>query len=156
MTGEEAPELRRSDTLSAMPMRVSAKSRKRSVSTYAEPLKIGARDIGADQNFAQSADDAAIKRGSECDVDKGLSGSLEKRFDALAATLADVLQRVKQIEAQPLPLPFVGRARAVAKHEDIGFDTGNDETIEKILRNPDALSLLAIKLAQRNGRTSIR
>jgi hypothetical protein len=30
------------------------------------------------------------------------------------------------------------------------------ETTEKLLQDPDALSLLAIKLAQRNGRAPIR
>jgi hypothetical protein len=65
--------------------------------------------------------------------------------------LADVLSRVKKIEEQPMPLPLSGRTRAVSKQEDGGFDTGENGAIEKLLADPQALSLLAIKLAQRRG-----
>jgi hypothetical protein len=81
---------------------------------------------------------------------------LEKRFDTLAATIADVLERVKKIEDQPLPLPLAGPLRAVAKHEDIGVESGQSDTVEHLLSDPTALSVLAIKLAQRNGRAALR
>jgi hypothetical protein len=69
----------------------------------------------------------------------------------LAETLADVLQRVRKIEEQPLPLPFLGPARAISKAED-GNDTDPNSSIEELLSRPEALSVLAIKLAQRKGR----
>ncbi len=55
--------------------------------------------------------------------------------------LADLLKRVKNIEAQPLPLPLSGAARTVSKGEE------RDAGLEKLLSDSDALSLLAIKLA---------
>ena len=68
----------------------------------------------------------------------------------LAGKIDDLILRVKNIEAQPLPLPLAGKARAVAKHEDGRF--GDGDSIEKLLADPDQLALLAIKMAQRNGR----
>jgi hypothetical protein len=65
--------------------------------------------------------------------------------------LSDVLQRVKKIEDQPLPLPFLGPTRSISKQEDSG-QLGVDNTVDQLLSNPEALSVLAIKLAQRNGR----
>lgn len=95
--------------------------------------------------------DAMVDLGAVCTTQKIMRGGLEKRFDALAETLADVLRRVKNIEEQPLPLPLAGRSRMIAKAEDI-IDPGSSDAMEKLLTNPDALSVLAIKLAQRNGR----
>ena len=65
----------------------------------------------------------------------------------LRKTLADVSARLKTIEDQPLPLPIAGPTRAVAKHED-----GAQDRLEGLLEDPDTLSLLAIKLAQRQRR----
>ncbi|WP_395664569.1 hypothetical protein [Methylocella sp.] len=74
---------------------------------------------------------------------------LEKRFDALAATLDDMLERVRRIEAQPLPAPFAGPLRAIEKHEDGAPEA---DPVQKLLSDPAQLSVLAIKLAHRNGR----
>jgi hypothetical protein len=53
-------------------------------------------------------------------------------------------------------LPFAGQARAITKHEDAGYDPRGNEALEKLLLDPEALSILAIKLAQRNGRSPMR
>lgn len=76
--------------------------------------------------------------------------ALEKRFDDLAGKIDDLLLRVKNIESQPLPLPLAGRPRAISKREDGGLQ--DDDSIEKLLADPDQLALIAIKMAQRNGR----
>lgn len=120
--------------------RASAKFRKR-----------GARNSAADQERIQHVHDTSVELGAECagGPQKRAGGTLEKRLDILAMTLADVLKRVKNIESQPLPLPLAGRARAVSKAEDAGFEP----SVEKLMSDPEALSLLAIKIAQRNGRS---
>lgn len=87
---------------------------------------------------------------------KALSNDLEKRFESLTATTNDILQRVKRIEAQPLPLPLAGRARAISKSEEAAGDLQAGDAIEELLSDPDALSLLAIKMAQRNRYSSTR
>ena len=156
MTNQQAVELTQSDTVPSKPMKMSANSREAGVQSGGTLSKIGARNSKADQNRVQSVHNTAVELGAECDAHKSMSGSLEKRFDMLAVTLADVLQRVRQIEAQPLPLPFAGHARVVGKYEDTASVMRSDETTEKLLQDPDALSLLAIKLAQRNGRAPIR
>ncbi len=139
------------------PMLMSAhapRSRRRSGAVLS---KVGARNSEADQSRVQKLHDTSVELGAACGgAQKSFSGGLEKKFDALAATLADVLQRVKQIEAQPLPLPFAGQARAVTKREDGGLDPRGNENLEKLLLDPEALSVLAIKLAQRNGRSPMR
>ena len=76
--------------------------------------------------------------------------ALEKRFDDLAAKIDDLLLRVKNIESQPLPLPLAGARGAVSK--SAGRRPADEDTLEKLLADPDQLALLAIKLAQRNGR----
>ena len=124
--------------------------------SYAALAKTGARSSEADQTRIQAVHDVAVDLGAACGAQKIAPRGLEKRFDALAATLADVLQRVKHIEAQPLPLPFAGPARAIGKSEDAGFASGDGAAIDRLLLDPDALSVLAIKLAQRNGRAPLR
>jgi hypothetical protein len=156
LTNQQAVEPFQSDTDPSKPMAMSASSRKSAVRSGAALSKIGARDREANQNCGESVYNASVELGAECDGPKSSSGGLEKRFDRLAATLADVLQRVKQIEAQPLPLPFAGPARVVGKHEDAASNKWSGETTEKLLQDPEALSLLAIKLAQRNGRAPFR
>jgi hypothetical protein len=113
--------------------------------------KAGARNSATDQDRIQSVHDTSVELGAECagGPQKRAGGSLEKRLDVLAATLADVLACVKNIESQPLPLPLAGRGRAVSKAEDAGFEP----SVEKLMSDPEALSLLAIKIAQRNGRS---
>ncbi len=121
-----------------------AASAKRLVASFD---KTGARNSGADQERIQHVHDTAVDLGATCGTQKSAGGSLVKRLDSLDAVLADLLKRVKNIEAQPLPLPIAGSARAVSKTED------SDANLEKLLADPEALSLLAIKLAQRNGRS---
>jgi hypothetical protein len=121
--------------------------------------KIGARNSEADLTRIQSMHDSAVELGATCDGSAQKmhgaldSGALEKRFDNLATMLADILARVKKIEDQPLPLPLSGRTRAISKQEDGRFDGDENAAIEKLLGDPQALSLLAIKLAQQRGRT---
>jgi hypothetical protein len=102
---------------------------------------------GDDLDRVQSLHDTAVDLGASCGAQKSAGAALGKRLDHLDTMLADLLKRVKNIEAQPLPLPLAGALRAVSKHED------SDASLEKLLADPEALSLLAIKLAQRNGRS---
>lgn len=116
----------------------------------AQFAKTGARNSAADLARIQAVYDASVELGAQCGSQKSMRGALEKRFDDLAAKIDDLLLRVRNIEQQPLPLPLSGRARAVAKSDDGGRD---DADLEKLLADPDSLALLAIKMAQRNGRS---
>lgn len=110
--------------------------------------KIGARNNAEDQSRIQAVHDTSVELGAACHSHKHVaSGGLEKRFDALATKLDDLLARVKNIESQPLPLPLAGRARPVAKSEDGAFASEMDEEP----KDRDALALAAIKKAQRCG-----
>jgi hypothetical protein len=100
--------------------------------------------------------DTSVELGAVCETQKVMRGGLEKRFDVLVEAIADVLRRVKNIEEQPLPLPLLVHPRAISKAEDAGGDAHDGGGIEKLLANPEALSVLAIKLAQRNGRSPLR
>ncbi|MCI0468062.1 MAG: hypothetical protein L0Y57_13865 [Beijerinckiaceae bacterium] len=121
----------------------------------AKMLKGSAGDTGKDQGRLQHLHDISVELGAVCEARKGVLGILDKRFDVLAETLADVLQRLKSIEEQPLSLPFLGPHRAVSKAEE-SSGGGDGGAIETLLANPGALSVLAIKLAQRNGRSPLR
>jgi hypothetical protein len=119
-------------------------------------LKAGARHSKSDSALIQHLHDTSVELGASCEAQKIAQGPLEKRFDILTETLADLLNRVKNIEQQPLPLPFPGQPRAISKAEDSGIDDPNGSAMDKLLSDPHALSLLAIKLAQRNGRSPLR
>jgi hypothetical protein len=60
--------------------------------------------------------DTAVDLGASCGAQKSAGTTLGKKLDRLDAVLADLLKRVKNIEAQPLPLPIAGTARAVSKN----------------------------------------
>ena len=154
MASEETGEIEH-DGFSQTPMTMFTAPPKTASSKEASLLKVGARNSEADQTRIQHMHDTSVELGAVCGTQKIMpGGGLEKRFDVLAETLADVLRRVKNIEEQPLPLPLMGKPRAVSKNED-----GEDDTqagVEKLLSNPDALSFLAIKLAQRNGCSLLR
>ncbi|WP_297299243.1 hypothetical protein [uncultured Methylovirgula sp.] len=109
--------------------------------------KAGARNSAADLDRIQHVHDTAVELGATCGAQKSAGAMLGSRLDRLDAVLDDLLKRVKNIEAQPMPLPLAGAPRAVAKNED------GEANLEKLLADPEALSLLAIKLAQRNGRS---
>ena len=156
MAAEETAELAQTEEASPQPMTMSAARRTTARRASAQLAKLGARNNEADRTRVQKLHDTSVELGAMCGAEKSMSGGLEKRFDVLTATLDDVLQRVKQIEAQPLPLPFAGQPRAIAKHEDASGDPRAAEAIEKLLLDPEALSVLAIKLAQRNGRPPMR
>ncbi len=113
--------------------------------------KAGARNSAADLTRIQNLHDTSVELGAQCGSQKSMRGALEKRFDDLASKIDDLLLRVKNIESQPLPLPLAGRPRAISKREDGGLQ--DDDSIEKLLADPDSLALLAIKMAQRNGRS---
>jgi hypothetical protein len=118
--------------------------------------KIGARNSEADLARIQAMHDTSVELGATCSADPMKMthvhhDALEKRFDALASILADVLARVKKIEDQPLPLPLSGRTRVISKQDDGRLDRDETDIAERLLDDPQSLSLLAIKLAQRRG-----
>lgn len=115
----------------------------------AQIAKAGARNSAADLTRIQTMHDTSVELGAQCGSQKSMRGALEKRFDELAGKIDDLLLRVKNIESQPLPLPLAGRPRAISKREDGGLR--DEDSIEKLLADPDSLALLAIKMAQRNG-----
>lgn len=154
MLNDQTSEPSDSDVSGAPMARFTAQTRRACLKS-APVHKTGARNSGADQASIQRVHDTAVELGASCDANKSARGAVEKRFDMLAETLADVLQRLKNIEDQPLPLPFLGPARAVSKAEDFGSGDQDGGPIEKLLANPEALSVLAIKLAQRNGRSRL-
>jgi hypothetical protein len=124
--------------------------------TSVEIAKLGARNSEADLVRIQAMHDTSVELGASCgDYPMKMThaghDALAKRFDGLATMLADILARVKKIEEQPMPLPLSGRTRAVSKHEDGDFGTDENAAVEKLLADPQALSLLAIKLAQRRS-----
>ncbi|WGJ15644.1 hypothetical protein QEV83_05100 [Methylocapsa sp. D3K7] len=144
MVGEET-DLQASLTMfDAPPKSASLKS----VST----IKRGPGGEEADQAKMQHLRDSSENLGAICTTQS--QRGIEKRFDLLADTLADVLCRLKNIEEQPFPLPFLGQPRVISKADDVGDESSSGN--EKLLSNPDALSVLAIKLAQRNGRPPLR
>ncbi|MGC2094729.1 MAG: hypothetical protein WA648_16775 [Methylocella sp.] len=155
MVGEETTELAQ-DGASLAPMTMFAAPLKTAPLRTPRLSKIGARNNAEDQARIQHLHDTSVELGAVCETQKVMRGGLEKRFDVLAEAIADVLRRVKNIEEQPLPLPLLGQPRAISKAEDAGGDAHDGGGIEKLLANPEALSVLAIKLAQRNGRSQLR
>ena len=129
-------------------------------------MKIGARNNAEDQERIQTMHDTSVALGADCPAIKVSGGAdltkvadalakavdtVTKRLDqldsSLAKALADVGLRLKAIEDQPQPLPFAGAVRSVGKQEDRA-----DDQINALLADPGTLSLLAIKLAQRQAR----
>ncbi|MGH6822511.1 MAG: hypothetical protein ACREC4_03310 [Methylocella sp.] len=155
MVSEETAELAQ-DGASLAPLTMFAAPLKTAPPKTPRLGKIGARNNENDQARIQHLHDTSVELGAVCETQKVMRGRLEKRFDVLAEAIADVLRRVKNIEEQPLPLPLLGQPRAISKAEDAGGDAHDGGGIEKLLANPEALSILAIKLAQRNGRSSLR
>jgi hypothetical protein len=153
MVNEETAELAQ-ESASQSPITMFAAPLKTASLKTTKLLKIGARNNETDQARIQRMHDTSVELGAVCGTQIFAHGGFEKRFDVLAETLADVLRRVKNIEEQPFPLPLVGQPRAISKSEDNGDDS--HAGVEKLLSNPDALSLLAIKLAQRNARSPLR
>ncbi|HUB65220.1 MAG TPA: hypothetical protein VL996_12405 [Methylocella sp.] len=154
MVSEETGELAL-DSSTQTPMTIFAAPLKTASMKAENLMKFGARNSETDQARIQRLHDTSVELGAVCGSQKiAPGGGLEKRFDVLAETLADVLRRVKNIEEQPLPLPLMGKPRTISKAEDGSDDS--DADVEKLLSNPDALSVLAIKLAQRNGRSPLR
>ena len=119
LTNEETPDRDGDAAPAAQPLQMTAHSHAAGRHGGAPLTKVGARNSEADQSRVQKLHDTAVELGAACGgAQKFAAGvGLEKKFDALVATLADVLQRVKQIESQPLPLPFAGQARAITKNE---------------------------------------
>ncbi len=126
-------------------------------------VKVGARNSEADLARIQKLHDTAVDLGATCGAQKIVRVDLAKDFDLakhldlakhfdlltdrLTKTIDDLSRRLKTVEDEPRPLPHAMRARAVTKSEDGGIDAG----IDAMLADPSALSLLAIKLAQRQG-----
>lgn len=140
-------------------------------------LKSGARNSKVDMDKIQAMHDNAVDLGAQCDggdddMDgKGhMHGDLAKISGALAKMTAErdaltkavteikpqldeVLKRVKNIESQPLPLPFGGPGRAVSKGQDngAGADLSAEEELAKMMASPEGrekAQLMLIKLAQ--------
>jgi hypothetical protein len=154
MVAEETLELTEVGEDSQLAMTMFVGPKKDANAKRAVVAKIGARNNAEDATRIQAMHDTSVELGASCNAQKVLHGGFEKRFDAFAETLADILLRVKKIEEQPLPLPLAGSAHAISKHEDGVAESPAGEAIEKLLSNPDALSVLAIKLAQRRGHTA--
>lgn len=116
--------------------------------------KAGARNSIGDQARIQEMHDTSVALGAHCPAIKVSAGGdlakvsdeLTKRFDRLTDTLttslADLSKRLAAIESQPLPLPIAAQVRTVSKGED-------GDALDALLADPAALSILAIKLAQR-------
>lgn len=100
--------------------------------------------------------DSAVGLDADSRADRLLKSGLEKRIDTLGLMLEDVLKRVKNIEQQPLPLPLSGRTQVISKDEDGLAEVRASAGIDSLLRDPEGLSLLAIRLAQRNGHVRSR
>lgn len=131
-------------------------------------LKAGARHSKADQTRIQDAHDNLVSAGADCGTDASkvaAAGALAKSADELSKSNArgDALQKVidelqPQIDTinkavqhlldQPRPHPVT---RVVSKGQDNGGDV--EPTAEELLAKmtPDQLSLMAIKLSQRQG-----
>lgn len=114
--------------------------------------KAGARNSAADLARIQAMHDTAVDLGAECRAHKRVptgDAELAKQFDALARAVstgfADLSKRLAAIESQPQVVTLPG-TRALAKHEDAA------SLQDALLDDPAALSLLAIKLAQRQRR----
>lgn len=151
MVSEETREFLKPADSSRVAMSNAQASKESAKVNVADFVKFGARNNSEDAERIQQLHDTSVDLGAVCGTQKILHGGMEKRFDALTHMISDVLQRVKKIEDQPLPLPFSGPARSISKQED-GTQPGVGDTVDQLLSNPDALSVLAIKLAQRNGR----
>ncbi|WP_158810110.1 hypothetical protein [Beijerinckia sp. L45] len=130
--------------------------------------KTGARNSATDQARIQKLHDTAVDLGAVCAAQKGQTvdlskylGAVETHFGALtkqveamadrfAKTLDDIAARLKTVEEQPQPLPFAMQGRPVSKQDD---GAPADAGLDALLADPNTLSLLAIKLAQRQGAT---
>ncbi len=140
--------------------------------------KIGARNSAADAERIQAMHDTSVELGACCPAHKALAAGslggldaldllLAKRLaglgDALTQSVGNIVSkavdeavaglsaRLETIESQPQPLPFAPGLRAVTK----GYDGCGEERaadVEALLADPGTLSLLAIKLAQRQRR----
>ena len=141
-------------------------------------IKAGARHSKSDVELLQKAHDAIVAAGAACepaakgdepgdlkkaasDLEKAAADlgkvtaerdALQKRLDGMAPQLDEILKRVKNIEAQPVGMP---QLRVVSKAEDTAPAVAA-ASLEKLMDDPaaqEALSLLAIKMAQRQGLT---
>ena len=134
--------------------------------------KIGARNSADDQARIQKLHDTAVDLGAVCGARKAqsvdmtkyldkvdahfdvLTKQVETMVDGFAKMLGDISARLKTVEEQPQPLPFAMQARPVSKQDDGA--PGTDAGLDALLADPNTLSLLAIKLAQRQGAGSRR
>ncbi len=143
----------------------------RARNSASEPVgKVGVRNSAADLERIQAMHDTSVELGASCAAQKHAVGFAPARdFDVatgldlvkadvaklfaglgeqLTKSVADLSARLEAIERQPMPLPFATAARAVDK----GDDGLPPERVDALLADPATLSLLAIKLAQRQGR----
>jgi hypothetical protein len=155
MVADETSKSWQATDLQARPA-LTARPQKASPRKSAVLAKASDRHNASDQTMIHHMHDASVELGAVCDAQKFAQGPLEKRFDKLSETIADILRRVKNIEEQPLPLPFLGHPRAVSKAEEAVSEESSTPALEKLLANPETLSVMAIKLAQRNGRSLLR
>jgi hypothetical protein len=118
MVSEEAAAIR-GENSSKAPMAMFAAPLKTAPVRTLNVHKMGSRNGEAELAIIQQLHDSSVELGAVCETQKMARGTLEKRFDVLAETLADVLRRVKNIEEQPLPLPFLGHPRAISRRSAI-------------------------------------
>jgi hypothetical protein len=126
--------------------------------------KIGARNSAEDQTRIQAMHDTSVELGASCGAEKAhaagfdlaklesIRTDLNKHFEGLGESLAKSIgalaARLDAVERQPMPLPFAMQTRSVSK----GDDGLAEDRVDALLDDPGALSLLAIKLAQRQGK----
>lgn len=138
-------------------------------------MKAGARHSSSDMQLLNSIHDHAVALGADCGDDDAADktapvqdlakaagdlakitaerDALSKALDELGPKLDDVLKRVKNIEAQPMP-GGPARTHAVLKHQDGSAGPGGsaDDLVEQLSKlSPDQQIEAMIKVAQRTG-----
>ena len=115
----------------------------------------------AADDLAKRADELAKVTGERDTAQAELSkvtaerDAFQKAVGGMADQLGEVLDRVKKIEAQPMPMPLT---RVVDKVSDGGRSASGDINPEAIIAQlvekmgPDAISTILIKQAQQNGK----
>lgn len=122
--------------------------------------KAGARHSAADRDRLQAAHDHLVGLGAECSGKKAAAAEDLTKTEAapapeLSKQLADALERIKALEAQPMPRPTV-QIRTVTKTQDSTPDgTGGVLfEVEDLIKNADGSvneAASAVKFSQRLG-----
>jgi hypothetical protein len=128
--------------------------------------KAGARHSKKDAEHVQGMHDSAVALGATCgDAEKAVVANelkkmaserdlLTKTINGFAPLLKDILDRVKRVEAQPLPngpMKFNVVGKSIDVSGDGEVDIGSlEEQVKKM--SADERTLFILKLSQQNGR----